>query len=249
MIRFVRFCLLVLVLAAVALASALTAMRLAIHGREVRVPQLAGLTQPEAEQVLAANGLLLNVENRFYSADAADGAVLSQYPAPNDKVRRGWRVRVAMSLGVQRSAVPDVTGESSRAAELNLRRRGFDLSHTASMPSPGTAETVLAQSPKPTSQSIATPKIDLLFAAPALPEAFAMPSFIGKTATSAIAAISAAGFEVTTQSAVSATQANAPPNTVFDQNPLPGAKLVRSTTITLSIAPSVTSSVAPPVTP
>ena len=48
---FFRFLLLGLVLLIVAMTSALTAMRIAIHGREVVVPRFVGLTPPQAERV------------------------------------------------------------------------------------------------------------------------------------------------------------------------------------------------------
>ena len=48
-------------------------------------------------------------------------------PAAGEKVRRGWRVRVAESMGPQREIIPAVIGNSERAAELNIRRRGLDL--------------------------------------------------------------------------------------------------------------------------
>ncbi len=55
--RFFRMLLLALVLLTVALVSALTAMRFAIHGREVNVPKVVGMTPGEAERAVAASGL------------------------------------------------------------------------------------------------------------------------------------------------------------------------------------------------
>src|SRR5947209_19393259 len=96
-----RFALLALVLLLVAAVSGLTAMRCAIHGREATVPKLVGLTPAEARRDAAANGLLLNIENRFYSAEVPQGRILSQIPPAGERVRRGWEVRVAESLGPQ----------------------------------------------------------------------------------------------------------------------------------------------------
>ena len=48
-----RFVILVLVLLIVAMVSALTAMRFAIHGQEVAVPPLIGLTPQEEADVVA----------------------------------------------------------------------------------------------------------------------------------------------------------------------------------------------------
>ena len=85
---FFRFVLLALVLVIVAMASALTAMRIAIHGREVIVPKLVGLTPSQAERLALQNGLLIDTENRFYSTEVPEGRILSQTPQPGTKVRR-----------------------------------------------------------------------------------------------------------------------------------------------------------------
>src|SRR5256885_1293534 len=124
--RLFRMLLLALVLLIVALVSALTAMRFAIHGREVEVPKMEGMSPLEAQRVGAAAGLSVVVERQFYSREVGEGKIMSQVPAAGVRVRRGWAVRVAESLGPQRVAIPDVTGQSERVAELNVRRHGLD---------------------------------------------------------------------------------------------------------------------------
>src|SRR3954470_14423766 len=145
---FFRFVLLFLILVSVAMVSALTAMRFAIHGREVAVPKLAGLTVATAEQQAAASGLILEVEDHFYSREIAEGKVLSQSPAPGSVVRRGWKVRVAESLGPQKAEVPNLIGQSTRAAEINVRQRGLEIGSVAVADLPGAApDQIVAQSP------------------------------------------------------------------------------------------------------
>src|SRR5512138_2859011 len=126
-----RYALLALIMLSVMLLSALTAMRLAIHGREVAVPRLVDLNPADAEELALRNGLLLQVESQFFSADVPEGRIISQAPAAGARVRRGWRVRVAESLGPQRAVIPNVVGQSPRAAELNLQRRGLELGTVA----------------------------------------------------------------------------------------------------------------------
>src|ERR1700690_2287220 len=109
MSRFFRIVLLTLVLLTVALVSALTAMRLAIHGREVTIPKVVGMTPLEAERAGSAFGLQLIVEREFYSADVPEGRIITQVPPPGTKVRRGWSVPRARSRGPQRLTNPDVT--------------------------------------------------------------------------------------------------------------------------------------------
>ena len=127
----VRFVLLALVLLVVAMVSALTAMRFAIHGQEVTVPALVGMSPAEAERGVAGLGLQMTIERQYYSPQIPEGKIMSQLPLPGTKVRRGWQVRVAQSLGPTRVAIPDVTGESEHAAELNIRRRGLDVASLA----------------------------------------------------------------------------------------------------------------------
>jgi beta-lactam-binding protein with PASTA domain len=188
---------LALVLVTVALVSALTAMRLAIHGQEVVVPALVGLTPAEAEHAVAGPGLLVEIERQYYSPQIPEGRIMSQLPVPGTKVRRGWQVRVAQSLGPLRVAIPDVTGESERAAELNIRRHGLELASTAEVQVPGLpADQVLAQSPAANASQVAAPKISLLVTATADPEVFAMPSFLGQPLGSASRTLQDAGFKL-----------------------------------------------------
>jgi beta-lactam-binding protein with PASTA domain len=194
---FFRFVLLFLILVSVAMLSALTAMRFAIHGREVAVPRLAGLTVAAAEQQANSNGLILEVENHFYSHDIAQGKVLTQSPLPGSLVRRGWKVRVAESLGPQKAEVPDLIGQSSRAAEINVRQRGLEIGSVAVANLPGAAQDeIVAQSPPANSGVAESPKISLLVAGPEREQQFVTPNFLGKRIGDVRQQIEDAGFVV-----------------------------------------------------
>src|SRR6266852_1663264 len=104
---FFRLVLLALVLLVVALVSALTAMRFAIHGREVAVPDLVGKAPGEARRIAEESGLQVDIERQYYSANVPEGRILSQLPLPGTQVRRGWQIRVAESLGPQRVEIPN----------------------------------------------------------------------------------------------------------------------------------------------
>jgi beta-lactam-binding protein with PASTA domain len=192
-----RFALLALVLMIVAMVSALTAMRFAIHAQEVAVPPLVALTPVEAERAVAGVGLQVAIERQYYSAQIPEGRIMSQLPLPGTKVRRGWQVRVAQSLGPTRVAIPDVTGQSEHAAELNIRRRGLDVASMAEVEAPGIpADQVLAQNPAANATEVLAPKISLLVTAAAAPPAFVMPSFVGQTLSSANRTLQDEGFKL-----------------------------------------------------
>ncbi len=223
-----------LILLTVMLVAALVTMRLAIHGREVAVPKVVGMTQRDAEKAAAGQGLLMDVENRFYSAEIPEGRIVSQLPAPGTQVRRGWRLRVAQSLGPQRAVVPDLVGESGRAAEMNAQRRGLEVGATVVAHIPGLPPgQVVAQSPPPNAVGVATPKINLLVTAGAEEVSYIMPDFVGRNLAEASSAIEAAGLRL---GEVKALEASGAHSTILRQSPLPGQRVTPGTVVTFEVA-------------
>ena len=181
----------------VALVSALTAMRFAIHTGEVVVPNLVAKTPVEGRKIAEDSGLQMEVERRYYSSTTPEGKILSQLPPANTQVRRGWQIRVALSLGPQRVEIPSLLGQSQRAAEINIRRRGLDMGALAQLQMPGTtADQVLSQSPLPNASGVSAPKISLLITAASPPQALVMPNFVGQPLASAVQVLQSAGLRV-----------------------------------------------------
>ena len=196
----------------VAVLAGLLSLRVAIHGREVSVPNLAGLSDSDAAAAARKLGLNLSVENRFYSASVAANHVLSQAPASGARVRRGWQVRVTESLGGQRVTAPDLTGESERPATLMLSRLQLELAPEARLPSPGSPGIVVAQSPPPGSSDVTGPRIALLVSGPG-PDpsslSYVMPRILGMSVAWASDFLSTAGLHIA--SAVEPGAASATP--------------------------------------
>ena len=188
-----------LALVVIALLSALATMRLAIHGAEVRVPNLSGMTLAQAQEQTHALGLQLRVEDRFYSATTPSGHVLVQRPKAGTLVRRSWRVRVTESLGPQDVTIPNVIGMDARLATITIRRDGLHLGDVTSLPYADAPDgTVIAQSPMEHATAVERPRVDILLATPlpATPPAYAMPNFIGETYSAAASAVENAGFKL-----------------------------------------------------
>jgi eukaryotic-like serine/threonine-protein kinase len=199
MINFFRLVLAGLALAMAALVSAVTTMHFAIHGAEVKVPDLQGLTVAEAVHRTANLGLNLGIDNKYYSVDVPAGRVLAQSPLPGAIVRREWRMRVTESLGPQRVAIPKVVGQQERVAAIEVRRVGLELEEMAQMPFTGAAPgTVIAQNPQQGAEGVERPSVSLLIAAPAPPQvsAMVMPQLIGMPLATAAAVVVHAGLKV-----------------------------------------------------
>jgi beta-lactam-binding protein with PASTA domain len=123
---------------------------------------------------------------------------MSQVPDAGTRVRRGWEIRVAQSLGPQRIGVPDVTGESERVAELNIRRRGLEIGSLAeaNLPDPASSGKVVAQSPPANASGVSTPKISMLVSDGPPPLEFVMPNLVGQPLGSATLSLQDAGLKV-----------------------------------------------------
>jgi eukaryotic-like serine/threonine-protein kinase len=246
---FFHFVLLALVLVVVALFSALTAMRLAIHGREVAVPDLVGKTPTEARRIVEQSELQMEVEREYYSPTVPEGRILSQLPPPGTQVRRGWPIRVAESLGPQRVQIPNLLGQSERAADMNIQRRGLDAGAIAHMQMRGTeADLVLSQAPPRNASGVSAPKISLLVAQAALPQAFVMPDFVGQPLGSVTLALQDAGFRVGTVTFAAQPEApraeapaaapapqSSPASIIVSQNPAAGGKVLAGAAVNFEV--------------
>ncbi len=233
-----RWVLRIAIVLLVGISSMLITMRFVIHGRELATPKFVGLSAQEANKLADQTGLTLTLENRFFSNDIAEGHILSQVPQPGIKVRRGWRVRVAESMGPQRIIVPSVIGDSPRAAELNLRRRGLELGTVAELPSSDKdLGMVMAQSPPPDARGIASPKVSLLVAGAPEETAFVMPDLTGLRLEQAQSAITSAGMKLGVVSKAPADgDTGTAPNIVVRQTPAPGQRVVGGSTISLELS-------------
>jgi beta-lactam-binding protein with PASTA domain len=246
---------LAMILLMVAMVSAITTMRLAIHGREVAVPNFVGMMPAEAQRLAMQNGLTFTVERRFYSVQVGFGRVMSQVPDAGTLVRRGWQVRAAESLGSQRVAIPDVVGQSGRAAEINIRERGLEMGTQASAhlasPAPGM---VVAQDPPANAHEVSAPRVSVLVAAPPDPPAFVMPNFVGQPLALVSADIEKAGLHLgnlTVQPPPGSPGTPAPPpgnaapapasasgttaTLIVGQSPAPGQKVTAGTVVNFEV--------------
>ena len=247
---FFRVASLLMLLVAVALMSAIVTMHFAIHGAEVQVPALKGMTVADARSETAGLGLNLDVDNRYYSGDVAAGHILTQSPAAGTVVRREWRVRVSESLGPQKVDVPDTVGMEERVATLELRRAGLEVGATAHVPEAGaSANTVLAQDPPAHAQDIEQPSVSLLVAVPDTepPDGYVMPDLAGLPIVTAQLDLAKVGIktappvyiDVPMQPVAGAgAQPKLPirPGCVMAQSPAAGARVDQTTMVTLTVA-------------
>jgi beta-lactam-binding protein with PASTA domain len=231
---FFRMSMIAFILASVAFLSALTAVRFAIQGREVAMPDVVGMKVVEAQQTLQGRGVGMKVEDRIYNALPVD-EVVRQSPAPGSRVKTGQYAHVMLSLGPQKATIPSLVDRSLRAARIELLRGGMQLGEISSAYLPvGQDDTVIQQAPAPGTSDLTSPHIDLLVSLGSRPAAYVMPEMIGLSLAEAESKLAGAGLKVSklTFSPVPGTLHG----TVASQSPARGSRVDSSATIELQLA-------------
>src|SRR5271155_240251 len=173
-----RMSLLVFILAAAAFLSAITAMRIAIHGRETTMPNLVGKNVAEANGLLISHGLLLRVADHIYS-EFPINAVVRQSPPPGLLMKVSQQAHVVLSLGQRQLQIPLLEGNSLRASRIELLRMGLQVGEvTGATMANSPADTVVIQNPRP-GAGAATPRVDVLVSEGPRETAYVMPHLIG----------------------------------------------------------------------
>jgi eukaryotic-like serine/threonine-protein kinase len=229
-----RMALLLFILSSIGFLSALTAMRFAIQGREVTMPDLVGSSANKARSVLRGRSLGLKVEDRIYTNLPVD-AVVRQSPLPNTRVKTGQYAHVILSLGSQKLTVPTLQDKSLRAAQVELLRGGMQLGEVSSVHLPDDGDDiVIEQSPAPGTLNATSPHVDLLVSLGAEPSAFVMPDFSGMSAAQAESELAVAGLKVAKITPVAGSQLA--PGTVAGQSPARGQRVDSDSVIDLQVS-------------
>ena len=227
-----RMLLLVFILTSAAFLSAITAMRIAIHGREVSMPNLVGKSVTDANSELRSRGLVLRVADRIYSEQPIN-TVVRQTPPPGLLMKVSQQAHVVLSLGQRQLQIPPLEGNSLRVSRIELLREGLQVGEVSGLTLPDIpADTVVMQSPKP-GAGAASPRVDVLVSQGPREEAFVMPHLIGLNTADAVRRLESAKI-ARKLNTLSAPQW--PHGAVIDQTPTAGARLAASTTVELTIA-------------
>ena len=227
-----RMSVLVFILASAAFLSAITAMRIAIHGREVTMPNIVGKNVSEASPMLQSRGLVLRVADRIYS-DQPINVVVRQTPTAGLLMKVSQQAHVVLSLGQRQLHIPLLEGNSLRASRIELLRAGLQVGEVSGVTmSEQPADAVVIQNPKP-GAGAATPRVDVLVSQGPREAAYVMPHLVGLNETDAQHRLDVAQLRRKVNY-VSAPQW--PHGAVIDQAPLAGTRIPTSSTIELTVA-------------
>ncbi len=222
------------ILLVIAVVSLTVSMRFAIRGTEVEVPDLVGMAEAEALQSLQQVGLQLEVIGRQYHPSVAEGAVASQYPHPQGRIKAQRSVQAVVSLGQRRNPVPDLVGSTLRASRLLILQSGYQLGNVTEVVVPGAErQQVIQQFPGPETQRVVDPRIDVLVSRKNQAE-YVMPNLIGQSLNRVVPFFQNLGFRLSRVQYRSASGSGR--GLVIKQYPEPGYVLTENDLIHLEVA-------------
>ncbi len=191
------------------------------------VPDLENVEVDEAKRRLTEEAsLTVNDQvTEKYSDTIAEGKVIRTEPAAGTSARKDQAVTLIVSKGAKPQQLPDVVGKLIDEATALLKDAGFEVSVTEQENNEVANGTVLEQTPTGNRKIAKGSTIDLVVAKSDLVE---VPRVIGMDVDDAEDLLRSLGFEV--------DRAGFPfGDRVVDQDPEPGTRLPRGSTVTLRV--------------
>ncbi len=204
------------------------------------VPNVVGQDEARALKALRARALDPTVQTHS-SRTVLPGDVIATNPAPGTVVLQGSQVAVLVSSGASGNSnpallhVPDVKGSTLRVAREELVAANLTVGTVTKQGSETQPpETVISQIPIAGAQLAPGGAVNLVVAeAPQAAREVVVPNVVGKSETTAAAALGAAGLNPTSSTrTVTSPSEN---GIVLEQSPEAGQKLKRGTTITIVV--------------
>jgi eukaryotic-like serine/threonine-protein kinase len=176
--------------------SAFATMRVVLSSQEVMVPSLVAKRVPEAGAVAARRGLALRVEGRRNDAKVPADRIVAQEPLAGSTLKSHRSIRVWLSLGPRRLAVPSVEGQSVRTARITLEQSGAPVGRIVEVDDPAAEGTVLVQRPPAGDADTVGEGVSLLVSRGPGGADYLMPDLIGKKAEDILDSLRLAGLKV-----------------------------------------------------
>jgi len=195
-----------------------------------RVPELVGLSEEEARQVLERADLDYEVEAGLHH-NSAIGTVVAQEPLGGQMASPTSAVKVSVSLGPKLAPVPDVVGLSHSQAEIALASAGY-VSELVWVDAEADVGEVVDTRPAPGTPVQLPGQVQLIVSAG--PPTVEVPDLITRSLAEARATLERIGLRLGTVREDS--ESLAAPGTVLGQNPRAGRVVDRATRIAVTVA-------------
>jgi serine/threonine-protein kinase len=207
-----------------------------IHSdEEIVLPDVTGKSIVEALNELSSRGLSIRKEGEEFNQNLAPGVVLRQSPPAGMNVRKGKTIKVTISQGGEMIYVPDLVGQTVRAADILLKSSSLMIGEISRKYSVVFGkDVVISQDPPASSSAEKDAVINLVVSDGVPPEGIIlMPDWTNKPLDLAKEWAQSQSLEIEIK-----TQENASvlPDTVLKQSPAPDEDLSKAGKIVLYIS-------------
>lgn len=203
----------------------------------VLVPDVRGMSQQQADQVLTGAGLVMVYRPAESKAGTEPGTVVAQQPAANQQVEPGSAVQVWVTVGEETVEVKDVAGLNWQDAQDELARAGLRTRLVQKFGTGKPKDTVVSQDPRPGVRVAKNEVVTLYIAAEQEappPVQVEVPDVTGLTEDEAKDKLDEVGLKMKVAGKVETEEAE--PGTVLRQDPAAGKKVDKNSTVEVRLA-------------
>lgn len=105
------------------------------HGQAFSVPDITGLTIPEADSILVAKELRYQIVDSVYNANLTRGSIIDQNPRPEFKVKENRTIFLTINaFNPEIIRMPNIVGVSLRQARAIVQTAGLNIGNLTYIP-------------------------------------------------------------------------------------------------------------------
>ena len=195
------------------------------HGQEKFLPNVVGMSYPEAARTLRAAGFKMQKADVAHTQEYPPNQVFEMYPKAYSRVKKGRIVQLTVTAEERMVTVPDLIGKSLRSSEIEVARVGLNIDTIMTTYSDEFAsETVTWQSIKGGNFLRRGLGLSLMVSKGTAPPTFYVPSVINMGFQAGRRELLDAGLDIGRVQYIYAP--NLLPNTIIDQS-IPGGTVLK----------------------
>lgn len=200
--------------------------------RTLVLPNVVGMRYEEATELLKKSGLKPVKIAEEYSSQQPSGAVLWQIPEGGIMVKRGRKIRLAVSLGTEKVIIPNLKGKSYRQGRIDLERMGLiigkvDYEYSGEVD----ADNIISTAPAAQTVVNKGDTVNIVVSLGIITGKVVVPSFVGYPVTELLERVKEAGLYADSSCIKIRKIPTVKPGTVFQQSIYPGESVPRGTKI------------------
>ncbi len=161
--------------------------------KELSVPDVQNLSYEIAKQKLEEEGLTVEVLQESYNKEIEKGYVITQQPESGKLVKEGYPVKLTISKGKQKVAVPNLVFKDIDEAEIILQNEDLKIGELQEKYDDLPVGTVIEHSPIANSEVDEDSEIDLIVSKGPEIKKYIMPNLVDKNIDNAKDAIKTLG--------------------------------------------------------